>query len=256
MTKKSNEPEIDKVKAELVAALLEDESRLGEVYRLLQEGLSPEQMAERMGIPSAIYATHYRKQLEAILEGRMPATTHLASHTADRLRRWQRSKDWTPPAREHLETLLVGLENIATDTKLVERERHDAAKRTQEAESLGLAGIYVYSLPHYLRHPFDPDSDRTLFKVGHSTIDVYSGAEGTARTMSLPEDPILLRVYVTGAKPSDQEERHFREWMEAAGHGRSRSAKGNRDWFLTTTKFLDRVALQRGLEITVVTDID
>lgn len=252
----SKDSGIDKVKAELVAALLDDESRLGEVYRLLQEGLTPEQMAERMGIPSALYATRYRKQLEAILDGRMPSSTHLASQTADRVRRWQRSKDWTPPAREHLESLLMGLDTIATDTSLVERERSDAARKTQAAESLGLAGIYVYSLPHYLRHPYDPQSGRTLFKVGHHTIDVYSGAEGSVRAMSLPEDPILLRVYVTGNKPADEEERHFREWMEAAGHGRSRSAKGNRDWFMTTTKFLDRVAVQRGLEITVVTDVD
>lgn len=253
---KSEDAEIDKVKAELVAALLEDESRLGEVYRLLREGLSAEEMATRMGIATAGLTAGYQQQLEAILEGRLPTSSHLAQHAAGRLRKWQRQKTWTPPARDHLETLLSGLENIATDVNLVERERHEAAKRTSEAERLGLAGIYVYSLPHYLRYPWDPDTGRTLFKVGHSTIDVFSGDDGQARAISLPEDPILMRVYVTGTKPADEEEHNFREWMEAAGHGRSRSNKGNRDWFLTTTKFLDRVAMQRGLEITVVSDMD
>jgi transcriptional regulator with XRE-family HTH domain len=256
MGKKSEGDGIDKVRAELVAALLEDESRLGDVYRMLREGLSAEEMAERLGIPSAVYTDTYRQQVDAILEGRMPSSSHLAQHTAGRLRRWQRQKSWTPPARDHLESLLAGLENIATDVNLVERERHEAARKTEQAERLGLSGIYVYSLPHYLRHPYDPETGRTLFKVGHSTIDVFSGAEGTAKAMTLPEDPVLVRVYVTGPKPADEEERHFHEWMEAAGHGRSRSSRGNRDWYLTTTKFLDRVAVQRGLEITVVSNLD
>ncbi len=256
MAKRDDGASIDKVKAELVAALLEDESRLGEVYRMLREGLTPQEMADRMGIPTATFGDAYRQQVDAILEGRLPSSSTLAQHTAGRLRTWQRQKSWTPPAREHLETVLAGLENIATDVNLVERERHEAAKKTQQVESLGLAGIYVYTLPHYLRHPYDVETGRTLFKVGHSTIDVFSGVEGTKRTMSLPEDPVLLRVYVTGSKPAEQEERHFHEWLEAAGHCRSRSSKGNRDWYVTTPKFLDRVAVQRGLEITVVTDLD
>lgn len=247
---------IDKVRAELVAALLEDESRLGDVYRMLEEGLSAEEMADRMEIPTPGMADTYRQQVDAILDGRMPANSHLASQTAGRVRRWQRQKAWTPVARDHLESLLVGLENIATDVNLVERERHEAARKTQEAQTLGLTGIYVYTLPHYLRFPYDPDSGRTLFKVGHSTMDVYSGLAGEARTMVLPEDPVLLRVYVTGDNPSAVEERNFHEWLEAADHGRSRSAKGNREWYLTTTKFLDRVARQRGLEIHVVSDLD
>ncbi|MFV0458909.1 MAG: hypothetical protein ACK5MT_09115 [Actinomycetales bacterium] len=248
---------VDKVRAELVAALLEDESRLGEVYRYLGEGLTAEEIAVRMEIASPGHAENYAQQVDAILDGRLPLNSHLASHTAGRLRRWQQSKTWTPPAREHLDSLLAGLENIATDVHLVERERNEAHRLTAEVEKLGLIGIYVYSLPHYLRFPYDPESGRTLCKVGHSTMDVYSGIGGEARTTALPEDPVLLRVYATEGKLSAQEERHFHEWLAAADHGRSRSARGNREWYLTTTKFLDRVARQRGLEITVVSaDLD
>lgn len=251
---KSEDPAIDTVKAELVAALLEDESRLGEVYRLLREGLSAEEMADRMGIATPGLTSSYEKQLAAILDGRLPTNSHLAQHAADRLRRWKRQKTWTPPAHQHLESLLSGLETIATDVNLAELERHEAAKRTSAAERLGLTGIYVYTMPHYLRYPWDPETGRTFFKVGHSTMDVFSDASAE-RSLPMPEDPILMRVYVTGDKPADAEEQHFREWMEAAGHVRGR-AHGNREWYVTTMKFLDRVAMQRGLDITVVSDLD
>lgn len=253
-----NTPEdgIDKVRAELVAALLEDESRLGEVYRYLGEGLTAEQMAERMEIASPWQAEHLRQQVDAILDGRLPMNSHLASQTVGRLRKWQQDKEWTSPTRDHLASVLSGLESIATDDALAQRERHEAHRKTVEAENLGLPGIYVYSLPHYLRFPYDPSTGRTLFKVGHSTMDVYSGIAGAARTTALPEDPVLLRVYKTGDLPAAEEERNFHEWLDAADHGRNRSAKGNREWYLTTMKFLDRVARQRGLEITVISDLN
>lgn len=247
----------DLIRAELMTALLEDESRLGDVYRLLQEGATPEMVAERLEVPSVRFAETYRQQVDAILEGRLPVSSSLASKTAGRLRTWQRQKSWTPPAREHLESLLAGLDTIATDVNLVAREQNEAARQTRQAESLGLAGVYVYSLPHYLRYPYDPETGRTLFRVGHSKADIYSGLAGEARTVALPEDPVLLRVYQTGDKNAADEERNFHEWLDAADHGRNRTAsQSNREWFLTTMKFLDRVARQRGLEIQVVSGMD
>ena len=247
----ANDPDL--IRAEFMTALLEDQSRLGEVYRMLQEGATPEQVAERLEVPSVAFAEIYRQQVDAILEGRLPVSSNLASQTAGRLRKWQKQKEWTPPAREHLESLLAGLDTIATDANLVQREQFEAARQTRQAESEGLVGVYVYSLPHYLRYPYDPESGRTLFRVGHSKVDIYSGLAGEARTIALPEDPVLLRVYLTGDKPAAQEEQNFHEWLDAADHGRNRSAsKGKREWFLTTTKFLDRVARQRGLDIRVV----
>lgn len=250
-------PGPDLIRAEFMAALLEDESRLGEVYRMLQEGATPEQVAERLQIPSVAFAETYRQQVDTILEGRLPVSSNLASHTAGRLRKWQKQKQWTPPARDHLESLLAGLDTIAADSNLVRREQFEAAQQTRQAESEGLVGVYVYTLPHYLRYPYDPESGRTLFRIAHSQVDIYSGLAGQARTVALPEDPVLLRVYLTGDKPAAREEQHFHEWMDAADHGRNRTAsQGHREWFLTTPKFLDRVARQRGLEIRVVSGLD
>lgn len=141
--------------------------------------------------------------------------------------------------------LLDELQNIAADVTRVEREEEAAHRVTEGVEAEGAVGVYVYSLPHYLRYPYDPDSGHTLYKVGHSKVDVFSRVTGQGRTTALPEDPVLVRVYRTGNASSDEEERHFHDWLEVADHARSLSSKGGREWFLTTTKFLDRIARQR-----------
>ena len=75
------------------------------------------------------------------------------------------------------------------------RGRSRRARADQRAEASGVAGIYVYTLPHYLRYPFDPDTGKTMLKVGHSSKDAHYRATSQGRLTALPEDPILLRIY-------------------------------------------------------------
>ena len=136
------------------------------------------------------------------------------------------------------------------------REEGAARTRTEEVESQDVPGIYVYSLPHYLRFPFDPDRRHTLLKVGRSQVDVYRRTSQQGRTTALPEDPLLLRVYATSADDAVGAEKYFHTFLEDADHLRNRSSRAGREWFLTTTKFLDRLAKERGLAIEVVNDLD
>ena len=48
-----------------------------------------------------------------------------------------------------------------------------AVENSKAAESSGRPGIYVYTLPHYRRYPVEPDTGKTLLKVGHSSTDAY-----------------------------------------------------------------------------------
>lgn len=75
------------------------------------------------------------------------------------------------------------------------REDAQAVAQTAQAQAKGTPGIYVYSLPHYVRHRFDPETGHTLFKVGRSDVDVFQRVGAQARTAALPEDPVLLRIY-------------------------------------------------------------
>jgi hypothetical protein len=103
-------------------------------------------------------------------------------------------------------------------------------------------GSTVLALPHYLRYPFDPDTGRTLMKVGKSDSDVIVRFRNQTRTTALPEEPILLRIYRTEAQDGARVENSFHRLLEAADHNRSVARTAGREWFVTSTRFLDEVA--------------
>ena len=76
------------------------------------------------------------------------------------------------------------------------RKRRNKNSRTSStAEASGVRGIYVYTLPHYLRYPVDPSEDedestddRTYLKVGMSGKDIIQRVRQQVNT-ALPEEP-------------------------------------------------------------------
>ncbi len=165
-----------------------------------------------------------------------------------------KSKPLSPELRQTLIELEDALEVRAADEGAIKRETTAAVESSKAAESSGRPGIYVYTLPHYRRYPVDPDTGQTLLKVGHSSTDAHYRAGSQGRLTALPEDPILLRIYAVDA--SAAAERDFHEWLRDADHPRSRTTRGGSEWFLTSTKFLDRIARSKGLEIVVVNEFE
>jgi hypothetical protein len=162
--------------------------------------------------------------------------------------------DLSPDLRSALTEQESLLMSRADDQQAQTEEVEDAVEATKAAESGGPPGIYVYTLPHYLRHPYDPDTGRTLLKVGHSGVDAHYRASFQGRLTALPEDPILLRIYPVDE--SAQAERGFHTWLRDADHSSSRTRRGGSEWYVTSTKFLDRIARSKGLEVVEVTKFE
>ena len=129
-----------------------------------------------------------------------------------------------------------------------------AKELTEKAEERNEVGIYVYALPHYLRYPYDPESGRTLLKVGRSDSDVIVRFRNQIRITALPEEPILLRIYGTGVSSNASIETDFHRLLESADHFRSVARSVGKEWFLTTTRFLDEIARVLKLRVVVVND--
>ncbi|MGP5411662.1 hypothetical protein ACTXMY_16385 [Glutamicibacter ardleyensis] len=70
----------------------------------------------------------------------------------------------------------------------------------------------------------------------------------------LPEDPILLLICPPTASP--EAEKKFHEWVRMADHHGASTRRGRTEWFLTSTKFLDHVASEIGLEEHTVNDLE
>jgi hypothetical protein len=136
----------------------------------------------------------------------------------------------------------------------LDEEVQRATEQTQQAEARNEVGVYVYALPHYIRHPYDHATGRTLLKVGRSDRDVIMRFRNQTRTTALPEEPILLRIYRTNGDSAAPAETVFHRLLDAADHSRTIGKSAGREWFLTHTRFLDEIARTLSLRIDLINE--
>jgi hypothetical protein len=244
----------DAQRDEIARFLSEDPSRMGDVYRGLERGLDAEAVAAELGVNTSNFVWNYSRIIAGLLDRELPTAPTVASQAARKFRSLLKRTDWSPGVRARLASDLEVLERRTTDVEAVVQESEVSRKQTAEAESTDTTGIYVYALPHYLRFPFDPDSGRTLLKVGRSDRDIIQRLRDQARTTALPEEPLLLRIYATGDLDTVDVEARFHRTLRAFDHGRAVERMAGREWFLTTTQALDAVADLLGLRPIVVND--
>jgi hypothetical protein len=235
-----------------VSALLEaDETTAGDVWRRLKAGKTPQQIAEEDGITvGPVYS--FLNLHNALLEGTVSSAPSVARGVAGRVRKWLKTKPLSDQLRQALEEQEQLLNAVVNDSQASEAESEEAIEKSKAAEAENIAGIYVYTLPHYVRYPYDRKTGRTLLKVGHSSVDALYRANSQTRVTSLPEDPWLLRIYP--AESSLNAERQFHGFLRDADHDGVRGTRTGAEWFLTSLKFLDRIATTLGLEVRIIND--
>lgn len=252
-TSEAGNPSYDR-EAAMRAILAKEDSVLGRVYRYDQEGLTPAEMAEVEGNQEVAFVYNYRLQIAALVSGEVPSSPWAARSVGQKLRKWLKTLDLDPRLREDLTTFEATVRSRAEDPQAEAEEVSKAVAQSEKAESDGVPGIYVYTLPHYLKYRVDGEAGKTLLKVGHSARDAYHRAGSAGRLTALPEDPILLRIYPV--EESASREKEFHAWLRDADHHAGRTRRAGSEWFVTSTKFLDRVAKSLGLEIRVVNDVE
>jgi hypothetical protein len=242
------------VRGELAQILQEDNSRIGEVYRGLARNLSAEEIAAELDVSTSNFVWNYGQTIRALLEGELPTAPTVALGAARKFRSLLRRITLSTDASSYLESTLVELENRASNPTARVVEVEEAQRQTERAEARNDVGIYAYALPHYLLHPYEPNTGRTLMKVGRSDSDVIQRFRNQTRTTALPEEPILLRVYPTGERPSAEVESDFHRLLEAADHSRSVARTAGREWFVTSLRFLDEAARIMRLPVIAVNE--
>jgi hypothetical protein len=248
-------PDDNAIRSEIEAVLQVEEGGLGDVWRRTAAGESPEQIRVARGAERPNFVWGYLRTARALLDGDLPTAPTVASQTARTFRRMLKEYEFSEGTRAELDRRLAVLESRASDPIAKAAEDRHAIEKTVAAEEHAVPGVYVYSLPHYMRHPYDEESGRTLLKVGRADRSVIRRFRDQTRTTALPEDPVLLRVYPTSEADSQKFERSFHRLLEAADHDRSKARTGGTEWFLTSVRFLDEVAGVLGLEIQEVAEL-
>lgn len=243
------------VREELIAFLEHDDSRLGEVYRRLQRDMTAEQIAVDLDVATSGFVWSYDRLTRSMLNGDLPTAPSVAQASARRFRSLLKLPGWTDACISYLEHNLVELESRAANEIARGAEVQKAKTQTAAAEARNEPGLYVYALPHYLTYPYEPDSGRTLLKVGRSDSDVIRRFRDQTRTTALPEEPLLLRIYRANPGATASLEATVHRLLEAADHDRSVARTAGREWFVTSTRFLDEIARALSLESVVVTEI-
>ena len=237
--------------------LQNDSSLYGEIWRKTNEGLTDEEIQKSRGATSPNFIWNYRRYTRALLEADLPKSPSMLRETGVLFRRILKASTLGLATKTYLEDGLLEIESRIDNKTLQAMEESDALRTTKILETRNAVGVYVYSLMHYLRYPYDPASGRTLMKVGRSDRDVIQRFREQTRTTALPEEPVLLRIYQRRESSAEVPvlEKKFHSLLEAADHDRSAARTGGTEWFLTSLKFLDEIADTLNLDITVNDEI-
>jgi hypothetical protein len=237
--------------AEVEALLERDDTRVGQYWRWrYRDGRSDAEWMAAKNVSTA--PTNAKHTIKSVLTGETPNSWSLADVDAQTIRRWLGKETMSAELRDRLSAQLELLEEIAGGPRKVGLSPRTAKQleASREAEAQHIHGVYVYTLPHYLKHPVDAESGRTLLKIGHSSRDVLARV-AQQRVTALPEDPILVRIYPCDDTASV--EAIFHGWLRKAGHQQpTATVQAGNEWFLTSLSFLDDVARQQGLEVRAI----
>lgn len=128
------------VRHELEGLLEKDQSRLGDVYRLTQQGLDPTAIAAELGVPTSGFVSNYRITTRAMLDGQIPAAGSMQRSIASSVRAKLRADDLSADARAYLRELLerLGSERIpdrprARPTESLRQQVDQELRRRTEA---------------------------------------------------------------------------------------------------------------------------
>lgn len=247
----------ERIRIETAEALKVDDTRLGEVWRYLQEGKSDHEIAAIYNTKFPNWVWSIRRYIKVIEGGPLPSAPTVVRSSSLYLEAFikRHSSRLSADVNKELMSRLEQLKKLQAKSEGEGGEPITESVRVREEAILKqkVVGVYVYTLPHYLAHPVSPaeeDSlaDRTLFKVGKSDNDVIKRFNEQQRMTALPEKPLLVRIY-TGVEDKGNVEGRIHALLSAADHRRNQGRAAGTEWFLTSLRFLDAIAEDMGLTL-------
>ncbi len=238
---------------QITEALRSNDGRLGEVFRLREEGVfTSADVVARGAAANQGAAGNLRATIRSIVEDfvpQSPAVATIAGRSIGGLLR--ANAELGEEARAFLFEVRTRLDNVAHSEEAIAEEDSQIASSSEvlERNVENQSGVYVYTLPTYFRTPKKTDPDRFLYKIGKTDRFVGARIKDQQRLTGLPEDPWLLRVYRSEALSPSEIEKLFHDLLGSAGHSRGTGRYSGTEWFATNLDFLDAIANAFGLEV-------
>jgi T5orf172 domain len=241
---------------ELKSILRGNDLLLGKTFSLIQEGVSsPTEIAKRGGGANPGAASNNKKVVMTILEGLIPESPSVAKQSASAISSLlKQNPEISTATKEYLEKLKNALILKSSDPAALAKDNEEliegSEKLSKEFENIDRA-IYVYSFPTYLMAGLPSDPEITWLKIGSTSKGVWKRIVEQTRQTSMPEDPVLLRIYFKSDMDVNAVESKFHEVLTNVRHERASAkfTKSGTEWFATTLVALDTIAQLLNLEI-------
>ncbi len=246
---------------ELESLVALDEMQIGQMYRLMQEGVTSLKDFVARGAAGGVgVASTNRMIIRAILDAEIPNSSSISKYAYRAINRIRSNSDGlSVELNDYLDELQAQLdmryrstEAVARDVEKLVESSDKLADRVQDIKN----AVYVYSFPTYLHYGTIEDPEYKWFKIGSTENAVWQRVVDQSRQTSMPEDPVLVRVYASDALTSMEIEKKFHRTLERVGHERSSASRtrAGKEWFATTEEALD--ALAELMNLSVISQFD
>ncbi len=125
----TDEPLPDPVRGEVERLLAEDQTRMGDVYRLGREGQSSAAIAQALGVDTTGFVSNYKSAIAALLDGEVPRSPTLSAQVASRVRAWLKKPGLSAELRDRLNELHSTLQVHSEDPTARSVEDSQAKQR-------------------------------------------------------------------------------------------------------------------------------
>lgn len=234
-------------------ALENDNTRLGDVWRLTNEGMSATEIAKKLGLETSQYVERNQTHIRAIEKGVLPTSAWLAGNCRDTLRSFlkRHREDFSVETIQELEKRVAECGRRAKNRQVVQKSAKSKKETSQAEEALeksDIAGIYVYTYPKYYKNPdvekTDDTDARMLLKIGMSEKDVRKRVK--QQKTGMPERPMILQIWKVENNGDLREiERKIHDHLRTIGHG----GHQRKEWFLTNEDSVESTANLLGLKL-------
>jgi len=246
-----------KVFDEIKELFRNDTTQVGVTFKLIEEGFQKaSDLVDRGGGKNPGVISHHKAIINSILNGSHPINSSNVSTYARRAidRFLESSPDISQETKQVLLQRRLELLEIINDKSAIQNDTKELVIESEKLEDklkrLSNA-IYVYTFPTYYRAGVDGDLDIKWLKIGKTTTNVWQRIIDQNRQTSMPEDPIIIRIYHAEGIDLDETERKMQETLKRVKHEQSsaRYTKSGKEWFATTEDSIDAIAELLNLEI-------
>ena len=240
-----------------IRALLEsDELQVGKTFRMMESGITKSTEIVAKGGGGNIGVVNINKQIiKAITEGLIPKSSYIALYSARTIARLMAaSSEISPEVSNYLKSIRENLLIRANEQEALIHDKSELEKQSVKLSDLAKnieKAVYVYTFPTYYRAGLETDPELKWLKIGTTNKGVWKRVIEQSRQTSMPEDPILLRIYHKEGVDIEAVEKSFHNVLLKVRHEQSAASntKAGKEWFATTEDALDAIASLMNLEI-------